>query len=89
MRRAQRIPAMTLRAIIVFLLLAAIVVPIALAEMRRFRPRAAARPARPRPPKREAPARPPLRLVVDKNDMDRELAALLAKDSRKTREADE
>jgi hypothetical protein len=89
MRRARQVPDMTLRALIVFILLAAIVVPIVIAEMRRFRPRAAARPARPRPPKREAPAKPPLRLVVDKNDMDRELAALLAKDSRKTREADE
>ena len=47
-----------------------------------------AQPSAPRPPKREA-AKPPLRLVVNKNDMDRELAALLAKDSRKPSEPEE
>jgi hypothetical protein len=74
---------MTLRAVIVFVLLAAIVMPVVLAEVRRFRPRPASRVMKARAPKREASAKPPLRLVVNKNDMDRELAALLAKDSRK------
>ncbi len=81
---------MNLRAVIVIALLAAIVVPIVLAEVRRFRPRrTAARVRQPRPAKREPVAKPSLRLVVNKNDMDRELAALLAKDSRKSPEADE
>ncbi len=80
---------MTLRAVIVFVLLAAIVVPIVLAELRRARPRASSRVRQPRTAKREAPAKPPLRLVVNRNDMDRELAALLAKDSRKPSETDE
>jgi predicted lipid-binding transport protein (Tim44 family) len=79
----------TVRALIVFALLAAIIVPVVLAEMRRLGPRRPARPAAVRAPKREAGAKPPLRLVVNKNDMDRELADLLAKDSRKGREPDE
>ncbi len=80
---------MMVRTLIVFALLAAIIVPVLLAEARRFRPRAAPRehPAQ-RAPK-AAPAKPPLRLVVSKNDMDRELAALLAKNSRKPTETDE
>jgi hypothetical protein len=78
---------MTVRAFIVFALLAAIVIPVVMAEMRRLGPRRSSRPA-PRAPKRE-PAKPPLRLVVNKNDMDRELAALLAKDSRKPSEPEE
>jgi hypothetical protein len=77
------------RAVIVFALLAAIVLPIVLAELRRFRPRPVSRVRPPRPAKREPAAKPPLRLVVNKNDMDRELAALLAKDSRKPGEHDE
>jgi hypothetical protein len=81
---------MTLRAVIVFVLLAAIVIPVVLAEVRRFRPRRVGRDTTPREPKkREAAAKPPLRLIVNKNDMDRELAALLAKNSRKTTEPDE
>jgi len=80
---------MTLRTVIVFALLAAIVVPVVLAEVRRFRPRAPSRATQPRAPKREAPVKPPLRLVVNKDDMDRELAVLLAKDSRKPTETDE
>jgi hypothetical protein len=83
---------MTLRALIVFGLLAAIVVPVVLAELRRLGPRRERRERRVSParaPKREAAAKPPLRLVVNKNDMDRELAALLAKDSRKTSEPEE
>jgi hypothetical protein len=79
----------TVRALIVFALLAAIIVPVVLAEMRRLGPRRPSRPAAVRAPKREAGAKPPLRLVVNKSDMDRELAALLAKDSRKGREPDE
>jgi hypothetical protein len=79
---------MTLRAVIVFVLLAAIVVPIVLAEMRRFRPAQRTRARKPNAPQREA-AKRPLRLVVNKNDMDRELAALLAKDSRKPTETDD
>jgi hypothetical protein len=79
----------TVGALIVFALLAAIIVPVVLAEMRRSGPRRASRPAPVRTPKREAGAKPPLRLVVNKSDMDRELAALLAKDSRKSREPDE
>jgi predicted lipid-binding transport protein (Tim44 family) len=80
----------TVRALIVFALLAAIIVPVVLAEMRRLGPRRPSRPAAAvRAPKREAGAKPPLRLVVNKSDMDRELAALLAKDSRKGREPDE
>jgi hypothetical protein len=79
---------MTVRAFVVFALLAAIIVPVVLAEMRRLRPHRDSRASVPRPPKREA-AKPPLRLVVNKNDMDRELAALLAKDSRKPTEPEE
>ena len=79
---------MTVRAFIVFALLAAIIIPVVLAEMRRMGSRRGSRPSAPRPPKRE-PAKPPLRLVVNKNDMDRELAALLAKDSRKPSEPEE
>jgi hypothetical protein len=80
---------MTLRAVIVFALLAALIVPVVVAEFRRARPRAAARKAPPRGSKPTAAAKPPLRLVVNRNDMDRELAALLAKDSRKPTETDE
>jgi hypothetical protein len=80
---------MTLRALIVFGLLAAIVVPVILAELRRFRPRRGRRASAVRAPKREVAPKPPLRLVVNRNDMDRELAALLAKDSRKTSEPEE
>ena len=79
---------MTVRAFVVFALLAAIVVPVVLAEMRRLGSRRQSRPSAPRAAKRE-PAKPPLRLVVNKNDMDRELAALLAKDSRKPPEPKE
>ncbi len=79
---------MTLRAVIVFVLLAAIIVPVVLAELRRFRPAQRSRARKPSPPQREA-AKPPLRLVVNRNDMDRELAALLAKDSRKPTETDD
>ncbi len=76
------------RAVIVALLLCAIVVPIVLAESRRFRPRRAkAVPAA--VVKRDAAPKPALRLVVNKNDMDRELAALLAKNNGKTAEPDE
>lgn len=78
-----------LRALIVFGLLAAIVVPVVLAELRRLGPRRERRVSPARAPKREAAAKPPLRLVVNRNDMDRELAALLAKDSRKTSEPEE
>jgi hypothetical protein len=80
---------MTLRAAIVIALLAAIIVPVVWAEMRRLRPRPAARVAKPRAPKAQEPAKPPLRLVVNRNDMDRELAALLAKNSRKPTESDD
>lgn len=80
---------MTLRAAIVIALLAAIIVPVVLAEVRRLRPRTAARVTKPRVPKTEEPAKPPLRLVVNRNDMDRELAALLAKNSRKSTESDD
>jgi hypothetical protein len=80
---------MTLRALIVFGLLAALIVPVVLAEVRRLRPRAARRVSQAKPPKREPPAKPPLRLVVNRNDMDRELAALLARDSRKSGEPEE
>ena len=79
---------MTLRAVIVFALMAAIVVPIVVAEMRRFRPAKPRPTAAPRAPRPQAASRPPLRLVVDKDDMDRELAALLAKDARKPDERD-
>jgi hypothetical protein len=79
---------MTVRAFIVFGLLAAIVIPVVLAEMRRLRPRQDSRASAPRAPKREA-ENPPLRLVVSKNDMDRELAALLAKDRRRPPEPKE
>jgi hypothetical protein len=79
---------MTVRAFVVFALLAAIVIPVVMAEMRRLGPRRDSRASAPRAPKREA-AKPPLRLVVNKNDMDRELAALLAKDSRKPSEPEE
>jgi hypothetical protein len=79
----------TLRAAIVFLILGAIVVPIVLAEIRRLRPRAIARTSKPRAPKREPVAKTPLRLVVNRDDMDRELAALLAKNSRKSTETEE
>jgi len=89
LRRAGWDPDMTLRAVIVFVLLAAIIVPVVLAEVRRFRPRATSRVGQPRAPKREAAAKPPLRLVVSRNDMDRELAVLLARDSRKGTETDE
>jgi len=81
---------MTARAIVVFALLAAIIVPVLMSEMRRIRPRSVARPvAQPRVPKRIAEAKPKLRLVVNKNDMDRELAALLAQNNRKPTESDE
>jgi flagellar biosynthesis/type III secretory pathway M-ring protein FliF/YscJ len=80
---------MMLRAIIVFALVAAIVVPVVISEFRRLRPRAVARPTEPRAPKRVAEAKPRLRLVVNKNDMDRELAALLAQNNRKPGEGDE
>ncbi len=81
---------MTMRAVIVFALLAAIVIPILMAEARRFRPARTRKPAAPRTPRTPAAAaRPPLRLVVDKDDMDRELAALLAKDARKRDERDQ
>jgi len=80
---------MTLRAVIVFALLAAIVIPVVVAELRRSRPRRGSRASAPRPPKHAAAAKTPLRLVVNRNDMDRELAALLAKNSRKTPEPDE
>jgi hypothetical protein len=80
---------MTLPAVVVLALLAAIVIPVVSAEMRRFGARPGSRARAPRAPKREAPAKPPLRLVVNKSDMDRELAALLAKNSRKTSEPDE
>jgi hypothetical protein len=80
---------MTLRAVIVFVLLAAIIVPVVLAEMRRWNPRRTPQTKKPSAPKREAAAKPPLRLVVNKNDMDRELAALLARDSRKPTETDD
>ncbi len=76
---------MTIQAVIIFIVLAALIVPVVLAEIRR-RP-ARRQPVAPR--KREPVEKPPLRLVVNKNDMDRELAALLAKDSRKTTERDE
>jgi hypothetical protein len=78
---------MTLRTVIVFALLAAIIVPIVLAEARRLRPRAVPRTTKPAPAKPARPPeaqKPPLRLVVNRNDMDRELAALLAKDHRKS-----
>ena len=80
---------MTLRAIIVFALLAALIVPVVVAELRRARPRAAAHKSPPRAPKPASASKPPLRLVVNRNDMDRELAALLAKDNRKPTETDE
>jgi len=82
---------MMLRAIIVLALLAALIVPVVVAELRRSRPRPAVRrPPQIRPAKPEAAAKPPLRLVVNRNDMDRELAALLARNSRKSSsEADE
>ena len=80
---------MTFRAVIVFALVAAIVVPVLISEFRRLRPRAVARPAPARAPKRVAEAKPRLRLVVNKNDMDRELAALLAQNNRKPTERDE
>jgi hypothetical protein len=79
----------TLRAAIIVLVLAAIVVPIVLAEVRRLRPRAIGRAPKPRAPKREAVAKTPLRLVVNRDDMDRELAALLAKNSRKSTETED
>jgi hypothetical protein len=88
MRRRCRMPRMTLRALIVVALLAAIVVPVVLAELRRGGLGRGRRPAPVRTPKRKTP-KTPLRLVVNKNDMDRELAALLAKDSRKTPEPEE
>lgn len=78
---------MTSQAVIIFVLLAAIVVPVVMAEVGRRKTRSPA--TKPRPVKREAADRPPLRLVVNKNDMDRELAALLAKDSRKSTEREE
>ncbi len=78
-----------LRAIIVLALVAAIVVPVVISEFRRLRPRTVARPAQPRATKRVAEAKPRLRLVVNKNDMDRELAALLAQNNRKRSEGDE
>jgi hypothetical protein len=80
---------MTLPALVVFGLLAAIVVPVILAEIRRLGARPGNRASAPRAPKHDAAAKPPLRLVVNKSDMDRELAALLAKNSRKTSEPDE
>jgi hypothetical protein len=80
---------MTLPEVVVFVLLAAIVIPVALAEIRRLGARPASRASTPHAPKRAAAAKPPLRLVVNKSDMDRELAALLAKNSRKTSEPDE
>ena len=81
-------PGVTIGAVIVFVLLAALVVPIVIAELnRRPRRRQVSKP--PVVPKRESATKPPLRLVVDKNDMDRELAALLAKDSRKSSERDD
>ncbi len=80
---------MIVRAVIVFGLLAAIIVPVILAEVRRIRPRPIARVAKPSAPKPEAAAKPPLRLVVNRNDMDRELAALLARNSRKSAEPEE
>jgi hypothetical protein len=80
---------MILRAVIVLALLAAIIVPVVAAEARRLRRRTPVRVSKPRPPKREDAAKPPLRLVVNRNDMDRELAALLAKDNHKPGSADE
>jgi hypothetical protein len=47
------------------------------------------RASKPRAPKREAVAKTPLRLVVNRDDMDRELAALLAKNSRKSTETED
>ncbi len=80
---------MTLRAVIVILLLAAIVVPVVIAELRRARPGGVRRTSSPKPVKPESSPKPQLRLVVNKNDMDRELAALLAQNARKPSEGDE
>ena len=77
---------MTLQAVIVLILLAALVVPVIAAEVARRGRRPVSKPARPIV---EAAPKPPLRLVVNKNDMDRELAALLAEDSRKPTERDD
>jgi hypothetical protein len=79
---------MTIQALIVGVLLAAILVPVIRAELAR---RSARKPVlkQPRPAKRETVAKTPLRLVVSKSDMDRELAALLAKDSRKSNERED
>lgn len=79
---------MTIQAIVVFALLAAIIIPVVASELaRNGRRRPAPKP--PEPPRREPVAKTPLRLVVNKNDMDRELAALLAKDSRKSTETED
>jgi hypothetical protein len=80
---------MVLRAIIVGALVAALIVPVIVAEFRRYRPRRVLRAPAVRSAKREPAAKPPLRLVVNKNDMDRELAALLARNSRKPGPSDE
>jgi hypothetical protein len=80
---------MALRAVIVFALVAALIVPVIVAELRRYRPRRPLRLPTARSTKREPAAKTPLRLVVNKNDMDRELAALLARSSRKPGPTDE
>lgn len=79
---------MNVGTVVVFALLAAIVVPIVMAELARRQVRRPETKPR-RPVSREPVAKPPLRLVVNKNDMDRELAALLAKDSRKPTERED
>ncbi len=77
---------MTLQAVIVLVLLAALVIPVFAAESARRGRRPVPKPAR---PVVEPVTKTPLRLVVNKNDMDRELAALLAEDSRKPTERDD